>query len=251
MCLAIDPVGFRTPISLYSPEAVLERIAGLEDFEDFHEAVVLGDTAQVTALVNASEAAGRERSYAEALPRMFDEQLRAERIEGAVNVVLAMLTVEALRTQTEPRNQVVTKALPRGHLARALVHVDAATAVEAGGSLSPDDRAGVLMILARRLGDPLPESEKARIVSALTPHAESLPDGVQEAIRQAIAAENADAVFYLPLAYANPHLMPEVLGRKALGRLDELAKSGGEGALVRAISEARGCSSGATRGSHE
>ena len=216
-----------------------EKEAQLPRFSDFRDAVVSGDFANVESLLTAPDVAARKRSYAEHLPQVLNEEVYRGRIQGAVNVVDTLLSVDALRSDVEARTKTLTLALSDPRLDRGLANVRADALVEAAGSLSDDDRAKLLGLLAAQLGSG-GAGRDAEVVSALAEVARAFPDAVKEQIRGAIASEHVAGrhVLYLPLAYADPNLLPREAVDRALAVARSIADLHGREYLVAEVAAA-------------
>ena len=193
------------------------------DFDEFRASVVGGDHARLLRYELALADRG-EAMPAEVLPRIFSEELRAERFENAMNVVEALLAFFA--DDVDVGGRTLSDALADARIAERLGSLDPDRLMEIAQGLPAPERARVLEMLAKSLtaNDALHE-RRQRVVAQLVQHVEQLDATGREAIRTALADDAIVAEFelYAPLADADPKLLPaRACGDASLGWLQRM-----------------------------
>jgi hypothetical protein len=188
--------------------------AALPGYDEFRNSVVLGAYEDVSRFLSTPAASERLDLYGERLVRILEEELRAGRVEGALNVIGITAAIDELNQWI---TKVVVPAVDDGRLLKRIAPGSARVFAQAVDRLPPDSATRVLGGLAEsfigaeddaaREGLALALSSALRVVTEETRHAGL--DDHRDALRTLIASDEVRDRFalYEPLLREEPQLL--------------------------------------------
>ena len=186
--------------------------AALSGYEDFRHLVVLGAYEDVEAFLTATQQPADR--YGERLPVVLDEELRAGRVEGALNVIGVTVAVPSLGRWVA---DVVRPAVDDGLLLKTMAPGSARVLAQAVDRLPPEYAAPVLAALAGSFLAAEDDTALTGLALALAGAAAVLPEATRrtglephfEALRKRLASDGVRDRFglYEPLVAVEPELI--------------------------------------------
>lgn len=194
----------------------------LPRYDEFQDALLQGD--YVIAEEILGTATGQAAEYAGQLARLLDDQLTHGYLDAARAVVEAAVTVPGLAENVAVTRAIVRRAVGDSDLRPRLRSVRPTPLFQASRLLDDADR-GLLLSLFVDLESFLNESPERleQVLEAFASVATTLPSSIAASVKQELAKDAiaVQAKALLPIAHADPEVLPVQVASAALNTLQE------------------------------
>jgi hypothetical protein len=181
----------------------------LPRYREFADMLEGGELDAVGSFLEDSENAGKREDYLDSVPELFGQAVHRGFYGAGSNIVRAVIGVPGLSAKAA---QILDEALPHPQVRRRLAELAPESLIAAAEGLGTARFDQVVGILLDRFEatDEGASADRADVSAALRPRIDRLSQSARSRITRALGSEEIRRDFgsYLPVAIADPHLLP-------------------------------------------